>query len=93
MIAPDVWTFIFLYAARLVMPLQCEKILKISGPTRHSKESCALLAQTDYMKPRVTAVFVVMDWAEATLNMAELPDFPFFTFHYAHLTHSYLNRT
>lgn len=53
--------------------------------------SYALLAQTeaaDYMKPQVTAVFVLMDWAQATLNMAELPDFPFVTFHYAHLTHS-----
>ena len=70
------------------------KILKISGPTHYSHVS-SLLAQTeaaDYMKPRLTAVFVLMDWAEATLNMAELPDFPFVTFHYAHLTHSCLNK-
>lgn len=44
------------------------------------------------MKPWVVSVFDLMDWAQATLNMAELPDSLFVTFHDADLTRSCLNK-
>lgn len=92
-IAPDVC--ISLQAEKACKSFSKRKVLKISGPTHWSIMS-SLLAQTeadDYMKPCITAVFVLMDWSEATLNMAELPDSLFVTFHYAHLTHCRLNKT
>lgn len=40
----------------------------------------------DYIKALLTTVFVLMDWTWSTLDMAELPDCLFVTFHHAHLT-------
>ena len=70
-------------------------MFKISGPTYYGRVS-SLLVQTkaaDFMKTQITAVFVLIDWAWATLNMAELLVFPFVTFYYPYLTHSCLNET